>query len=176
MVKVFVGLGLLASAFGPLFVALTLVVQPLPGLAWNIALAVLFALPVVLFATVLLAARGLETKRITAQSATPRDIDTIAFVASYLAPIAIALFASDVPRLVGMVVLLVVLVLVYLRAGMYWLNPLFAIAGYRLYQVVEERSGITWAVLTRRRTLPTGGTADGTVIAPGVLIELGGRR
>ncbi len=47
-----------------------------PGLAWNIVLAVLFALPVVLFATVLLAARGLETKRITAQSATPRDIDT----------------------------------------------------------------------------------------------------
>ncbi len=79
------------------------------------------------------------------------------------------------PRLVGMLVLLAVLVLVYLRAGLYWLNPLFAIAGYRIYQVVEERSGITWTVLTRRRTLPTGGTADGNVIAHGVIIELGSR-
>jgi hypothetical protein len=170
-----VGLGLLASAFSPLLVALALVVQPLPDLWWNVALAVVLALPALLFVLVLRAARGLATKRITAQSATPRDIDLVAFVASYLAPIAIALFASDLPRLVGMLVLLALLVLVYLRAGLYWLNPLFAIAGYRIYQVVEERSGITWTVLTRRRTLPTGGTAEGQVIAHGVIIELGSR-
>lgn len=170
-----VGLGLLASAFSPLLVALVLVVQPLPGTLWNAGLAVLLALPALLFALVLRAAKGLATKRITAQSSTPRDIDTVAFVASYLAPIAIALFASDVPRLAGMLVLLGVLVLVYLRAGLYWLNPLFAIAGYRIYQVVEERSGITWMVLTRRRTLPAGAPAEGQVIAPNVIIELGSR-
>lgn len=170
-----VGLGLLASAFSPLLVALTLVIQPLPGVGWNVGLAVLFALPALLFALVLRAARGLATKRITAQTATPRDIDLVAFVASYLAPIAIALFASDVPRLVGMLVLLAVLVVVYLRAGLFWLNPLFAIAGFRLYQVVEERSGITWMVLTRRRTVPAGGSADGQAIASGVIIELGSR-
>ena len=172
-VKAFVGFGLLASAFSPLLVALTLVVRPLPGLWWNIALAVLFALPALLFVLVLQAAKGLAPKRITAARSTPKDIDLVAFVSSYLAPIAIALFATDVPRLVGMAVLLAILLVVYVRSGLYWLNPLFAIAGYRLYSVVEERSGITWSVLTRRRTLPEGGNADGIRIADGVLIELG---
>jgi len=170
-----VGAGLLASAFSPVLVALVLVVQPLPGLWWNVALAVVLALPAVLFALVLGAARPFATKRITAQSSTPRDTDLVAFVGSYLAPIAIALFASDVPRLVGMLVLLAVLVLVYVRAGLYWLNPLFAIAGFHVFQVVEERSGITWMVLTRRRTLPAGSPAEGQLIARGVLIELGSR-
>lgn len=174
-VKAFVGVGLLASAFSPLLVALTLVVRPLPELWANLSLAVVFALPALLFVLVLRAARGLNPKRITAQSSTPRDIDLVAFVSSYLAPIAIALFATDIPRLVGMLVLLAVLIVVYVRVGMFWLNPLFAIAGYRLYQVVEQRSGITWAVLTRRRVLPAGGVAEGIRIADGVIIELGSR-
>lgn len=169
------GAGLLASAFSPVLVALVLVVQPLPDLWWNVGLALLLALPALLFALVLRAARGLATKRITAQSSTPRDIDLVSFVGSYLAPIAIALFASDVPRLVGMLVLLAVLVLVYLRAGLYWLNPLFAIAGFHLHQVVEDRSGITWMVVSRRRTLPAGSPAEGQVLARGVIIELGSR-
>jgi hypothetical protein len=174
-VKAFVGFGLLASAFSPLLIALTLVVRPLPELGWNIALAALFALPALLFALVLQAAKGLAAKRITVASSTPKDIDLVTFVSSYLAPIAIALFATDLPRLIGMLVLLAILLVVYVRSGLFALNPLFAVAGYRLYQVVEQRSGITWWVLTRRRTLPAGGVADGVRIAESVIIELGSK-
>jgi hypothetical protein len=171
-----IGLGLLASAFSPLLVALALVVQPLPGLVWNVVLAVIFALPVGLLVLVLVAARSLPPERVEVRSATPRDIDVIAFMASYLVPIAIALFAVDLPRLIAMVVLLVLLAVVYVGAELFYLNPLLACFGFRLYQVVDDTTGIAVAVLTRRRGLAAGGAVDGQLIAPNLYIELGSRR
>jgi hypothetical protein len=171
-----IGLGLLASAFAPLLVVLALVIQPLPGLGPNIALAVVFAAPVALLALVLTAARGLPSERVDVRTATPRDIDLIAFLASYLVPIAVGLFAFDVARLVAMIVLLVLLAVVYVGAELFYLNPILACLGYRLYQVVDDASGVSVVVLTRRRGLAAGGRVDGQLIAPNLYIELGSVR
>jgi MFS family permease len=171
-----IGAGLLASAFSPLLVALALLVQPLPGLGWNILLAAVLALPTVLLGLVLRAASTLPPERVTARTATPRDIDTIGLVASYLAPIAIALFAPDAPRLVAMAIMLVLLMVVYVGAELFYLNPLLACCGFRLYQVIDDQTGVTVAVLTRRRGLGAGGVVDGQLIAPNTYIELGSKR
>ncbi len=171
-----IGIGLLASAFSPLLVALALLVQPLPGVGPNIILAVVLALPMLLLGLVLRATGTLPPERIFARAAAPRDIDTIALVASYLAPIAIALFAVDLPRLVAMAIMLVLLMVVYVGAELFYLNPLLACCGFRLYQVVNDDTGVTVAVLTRRRGLGAGGVINGQLIAPNTYIELGSRR
>jgi hypothetical protein len=171
-----IGTGLLASAFSPLLVALTLLVHPLPGLGWNLLLAAVFAAPIVLLGLVLRATATLAPQRVMARASVPRDIDTIAFVASYLAPIAIALFAADAPRLVAMAIMLVLLMVVYVGAELFYLNPLLACCGFRLYQVVDDQSGVSVAVLTRRRGLGAGGVVNGQLIAPNTYIELGSRR
>ena len=75
-----------------------------------------------------------------------------------------------------MVVLLALLVAVYVGAELYWLNPLLAVAGYRIHQVVDYDSGATVTVLSRRRSIPAGGRVDGRPLAGGVMIELGSRR
>ena len=174
--RFWVGAGLLASAFSPLLVALVLVLRPFDALWQNIVLAVVLALPAVLPVVVLAAARRLPDERIQVRTSTPRDVDVLAFMGSYLVPIAVALFTPDPQRLVAMVVLLALLVAVYVGAELYWLNPLLAVAGYRIHQVVDDDSGATVTVLTRRRSVPAGGRVDGRLIAGGVLIELGSRR
>ena len=171
-----IGVGLLASAFSPLLVTLVLLTRPLPSIGWNIGLAAVFALPVLLLVLMLVAARRLPAERVDVRTATPRDVDLLSFIASYLVPIAIALFAPDPARLIAMVVLLVLLAVVYVGAELYYLNPLLACAGFRLYQVVDDSSGATVAVLTRRRGVPNGGTVNGQLVAPGVYIELGSSR
>jgi hypothetical protein len=171
-----IGIGLLASAFSPLLVALALLVQPLPGLGWNIFLAAALALPAVLLALVLRASATLPPQRLTARTSVPRDIDTIGFVASYLAPIAIALFVPDAPQLVAMVIMLALLMVVYVGAELFYLNPLLACCGFRLYQVVDDQTGVTVAVLTRRRGLGAGGIVNAQLMAPNTYIELGSRR
>lgn len=171
-----IGVGLLASAFSPLLVALALIVQPLPEPGWNIALAVLCALPVGLLFGVLAAARTLPPERIELSSAVPRDVDTLNLVASYLVPVAVAVFARGTLELVAMVVLLTLLIVVYVGAELFYLNPLLACLGFRLYQVVDEATGATVAVLTRRRGLGAGGEVNGQLIGPSTYIELGSRR
>lgn len=167
-----IGFGLLASAFSPLLVVLVLVAQPLPGWWWNAALAVLFALPVLLLVAVASASKTLPVTRVEFTTSTPRDIDVVSFMASFVVPIAIALFAPDPLRWVAMLVLLVILVAIYLGAQLYYLNPLLALAGFRLYQVVDTGGTTVW-VLTRRRTLPHPGSIDARRIAGTVYLEIG---
>lgn len=183
--KFWVGAGLLASAFSPLLVALVLVIRPLPELWQNVVVALVVALPALLPLAIVLAARHLPNERVTMRSATPKDSDVLAFIGSYLVPIAVAIFTPDPARLIAMAVLLLVLVAVYVGAELYWLNPLLTIAGFRIYQVVDDDNGSTLVLLTRRRKLATtamvGGTqtalhVDGKPLAAGVLIELGTKR
>jgi hypothetical protein len=169
------GVGLLASAFSPLLVALVLVAQPLPGVWWNIALAVAAALPMLLLVAVIAAARSIPAERLDVRTATPRDVDVLSFMGSYLVPIAIALFAPDSLRLAAMVLLLLLLVLVYLNAELYYLNPLLAAAGFRVFQVVDE-SGTSVSLLTRRRAVPNASHLDARLIAPSIYLELGSSR
>lgn len=170
-----IGIGLLASAFSPLLVALVLVAQPLPGVSWNVGLAVLAGLPAVLLVVVIAAARSLPRERLEIRTATPRDVDLLSFMSSYLVPIAVALFAPDALRLAATVILLLLLMAVYLSAEMYYLNPLLAAAGYRPYQVVDE-SGTTVTLLTRRRAVPNASHLDARLIAPSIYLELGSTR
>ena len=174
--RFWVGAGLLASAFSPLLVALVLVLRPLDEPWQNVVLAVAFALPTLVPVLVLAAAGRLPDERIQVRSSTPRDADVLSFMGSYLVPIAVALFTPDPQRLIAMAVLLALLIAVYVGAELYWLNPLLAVAGFRIHQVVDDDSGATVMVLSRRRSIPAGGRVDGRPLAGGVMIELGSRR
>ena len=171
-----IGAGLLLSAFSPLLVALVLVTHPFDGWWWDVALAGLVALPMLIPVGVLAAASTLPTERLEVRSSSPRDADLLSFMGSSILPIAIALFTPDPLRLAAMGVLLLVLAAVYLGAEQYWLNPMFAVLGYRVHQVVDEVSGATVIVLTRRRRLPAPSRIDARVLAGGVLIEPGRAR
>lgn len=176
VLRFLLGLGLLASAFSPLLVTLVLVLRPFAELWQNLVLAGALALPMLVLALVLAAARRLPDERIQVRSSTPRDSDVLSFMGSSLVPIAVALFTPDDQRLVAMALLLVLLVAVYVGAELYWLNPLLSVAGFRIHQVVNDENGETVVVLTRRRSVPAGGRVDGRPIAGGVIIELGSRR
>lgn len=172
-----IGLGLLGSAFSPLLVALVLVLHPLPQWWMDVALAAFFALPALLLPLVGRALGRLGGAPLDVASATPRDNDVLTFLASYLIPIAAVFFGpADAARVVAMLVLLVVLVAVYVRAELFWLNPFLPIAGFRVYQVVTEGGGSVILVTRRREVFA--GTRIGEVreFAASIRIELGGRR
>lgn len=171
-----IGLGLLASAFSPLLVALVLVTRPLPGWWWDAALALLFALPVLLLLSVRRAIASLGGAPLDVRTATPRDSDVLTFIASYLVPIAIVFFVvPDLPRIAAMLVLLTLLIAVYVRAELFWLNPFLPLAGFRVYQVVTE-GGTTVMLVTRRREIVNGSRlTDVREFASSIRIDLEGR-
>jgi hypothetical protein len=175
MRRFWIGVGLLASAFSPLLVALALVLRPLPS-PWWIVLAVAFALPVLLLPAVWRSLRRLGGAPLDVRSVASRDDAVLGFLASYLIPIVVVFFGPpDPPRLVAMLVLLAVLVAVYVRAELYWLNPFLSVAGFRVYSVTTEGGGSV-ILVTRRRELFAGERlVDVREFSPGIRVEVGGR-
>lgn len=175
MRRFWIGVGLLASAFSPLLVALVLVLRPLPS-PWWIVLAAGLALPVLLLPAVWAALRRIGGGPLDVKAASPRDDAVLSFLASYLIPIAVVFFGPpDHPRLVAMLVLLAVLVAVYVRAELYWLNPFLSVAGLRVYSVTTEGGGSVILVTRRREVFAGTRLTDVLEFSPGIRVELGGR-
>ena len=170
-----VGAALLASAFAPLLVVLALVQQPFGGGPGDAVLVVGCALLLLVPAGVLRALRTVQQVTVTSVAVRRRDADVLAFVGSYLVPVAIASFAGDDRgRLAGIGVLLLVLAVVYVRGQLFHLNPVLAMMGYGLYEVTRDSEEVVM-VLTRRRHVPQRGELRGVRLADGVLVELAGR-
>lgn len=165
-----VGGSLLASAFSPLLAVMVLIVRP--GGVWMTgALLVAVLAPIPVLVLVLRALRQVQETRLHTRQTRSRDQDVIGFVSSYVLPLAAVILASEGVRDAATLLLLGFVAVIYVRAGLFHLNPTLTLLGYRLYEVVQD-NGAAVMVLTRGRHLPQHGEMDARRLADGVLIQL----
>lgn len=142
---------LFVSSYAPLL-ALFALLDSL-GRGWpSIACALLAALSLVGLGLFWRAARALPPVRLELVSARSREADVLQFFVSYVVPFAAAQDAGGRERL-ALLLFLVVVCGLSLRADRYWVNPVLALAGVRVFDV-ETREGRPLLLLTRRRFLP----------------------
>lgn len=167
-----VGGALLASAFSPLLAVMVLIVQPSDELWLTVVFVALALTPIPLLLLVLRALGRVQRTRVHTREVRSRDQDVIGFVSAYVLPLAAVILAGDGSYGDAATLLLLgFLALVYIRGGLYHLNPTFTLLGYRLYEVVQV-NGAAVMVLTRAHHLPQEGELDARRLADGVLIQL----
>lgn len=150
--------GLFLSSYAPLFAVFALLDsfgRGLPTVICLILTGVGLGLPLVLFA----AAKSLAAQPLHGVSTQVRDGDALAYIATYLVPF--AAIAATTTRERGALGLFVFLIaVIYVRSELFYVNPLLAIVGYRLFQV-STPAGASVVLLTRRRFL----SSDFTLLA-----------
>jgi hypothetical protein len=169
-----VGVGLLASAFAPV-VALLAVLRfnELGRVSWLILAACLTA--IVLLVLVLRSLAVIQARSVESTSVRRADERVLAFTSSYLVPVVVALFGgSGTPTIVATSALVAILALIYVRAGLYHLNPTLAVLGFRLYEVTAVNGAVTM-LLTRSRHIAQHGLVECRYLGEDVAIQLGGR-
>lgn len=167
------GLWLLASAFAPLVALLAVLkLAELKWVGWAILGFCLLA-EALLFLSLYSLSR-LQTHRTTTTAVKRADERVLAFASGYVVPAVIALFGgSDATKIVGTVALVVFLALIYVRAGLYHLNPTLAVFGFRLYEVTAE-NGTVIMLLSRASHISQRGQLDWHYLGSDVAIQLKG--
>ncbi|GAB96690.1 tetrahydromethanopterin S-methyltransferase subunit C [Kineosphaera limosa] len=148
--RALVAVGLLASAFAPL-VAVLAVLQ-LPALGWWAwALLAGCLASVVLLLAVLRSLGGIQARPLHARQVRRADERVVAFTSSYVLPLVVAAFGPETPaKVVATVALVALMALIYVRAGLFHLNPTLALLGYRLYEVTATNGTVTMLLTTSR--------------------------
>jgi hypothetical protein len=98
--------------------------------------------------------RRLGTTEVVVCQVRPRDTDVIAYVATYIVPFA-ALGAHNWHERAALILFFVLVGVLYIRAELFYVNPVLAVAGFKLYELQTE-SGRVLLLLTRRRFISTG--------------------
>lgn len=145
---------LFLSSYAPLFGVFALLQSFGSGWPTPVCVAIAIASPVML-GGLLAYVRGVVGKQdLTVTTATSRDGDALAYVATYLVPFAAV--SATTPREQGALALFLVLIaVIYVRAGLFYVNPLLAIVGYRLFQIGTPK-GASVVLIARRSYLPSG--------------------
>jgi hypothetical protein len=144
---------LFLSSYAPLFGVFALLNSFGRGLPTIVCL-VLTAAGVVILPILLHAARKLPQQPLAASTTQIRDGDALAYIATYIVPF--AAMAGTTPQERGAIALFVALIAVlYVRAGLFYINPLLALVGYQLFQVITP-AGASVVVITPRRFVSTG--------------------
>jgi hypothetical protein len=114
----------------------------------------LAALGLVVLPTTLLRARKLAPQPLKADTAQVRDGDALAYIATYIVPFAATTATTARERgALGLFVLLIAVI--YVRSELFYINPLLALVGYRLFEVATP-AGASVVLLTHRRFLASG--------------------
>ena len=143
-------LGLFVSSYAPLFAVFALLGTF--GKGWpTVACVVLAALGTATSAGVLVGAKKLAVQTLRVGGARARDGDTLAYIATYLVPFA-ATSATTARERAAIVVFFVLMAVLYVRSELFYVNPLFALAGYRLFEV-DSPNGGSLVLLSPRRFL-----------------------
>lgn len=168
-----VGVGLLASAFAPLVALLAVLkLDDFGRVSWLILIAS-FAAVLLLFA-VLHSLSGIQLRSLQTTSVKRADERVLAFTSSYVVPLVVALFGgAKGSAVVATWVLVAVLAVIYVRAGLYHLNPTLAVLGFRLYEVTADNGAVTM-LLTRRNHIPQHGSLECRYLGDDVAIQLKG--
>jgi hypothetical protein len=131
----------------------------------------LFIVGVVLPVVVFFGARQLAPQALHVETAQVRDGDTLAYIAAYLVPFA-AVTATTTREQLALGVFVFLVALLYVRAELFYINPLLAAVGYRLFQVATP-SGASVVLLSRRRFLKSGSTVNARRLSDYVYWEAG---
>jgi len=169
-----VGTGLLASAFAPL-VAL-LAVLKLTDFGWvSWALLGACAAAVLLLALVLRSLSKIQPRSVETTSVRRADERVLAFTSGHVVPVVVALFGgAKGPAVAATWALVALLVVIYVRAGLYHLNPTLAVFGFRLYEVTAT-NGVVTMLLAKRNHIPQRGLLECRYLGEDVAIQLKGR-
>jgi fatty-acid desaturase len=106
---------------------------------------------------------------VTVARARQRDSDAIAYVATYVVPFA-TLGVSDWRSRAALLLFLALIAVLYIRAHLFYVNPLLSIVGYRLFEV-ETGSDQLLLVVTRRSFLAAGAELDVRTLSDYVYLE-----
>jgi hypothetical protein len=144
---------LFLSSYSPLFGVFALLQSFGSGWPTPVCIALAIAGPFLVTGVLIGAKLGLAAEDLTVSSAQSRDGDALAYVATYLVPF--AAIAVVTPREQAALALFVILIAVlYVRGGLFYINPLLAVAGYRLFQVATPKSASV-TLISRRSFLPS---------------------
>jgi hypothetical protein len=148
---------LFLSSYVPLFVVFALLDSF--GKGWPTgACLILAALGLVALPLVFLVTHNLEPQRLKAETSQVRDGDALAYIATYLVPFAATTATTGRERAaLGLFVLLIAVL--YVRAELIYINPLLAIAGYRLFQIATP-NGASVVLISPRPFLASGTSLD----------------
>lgn len=105
--------------------------------------------PVLLFLVLLVARVSIASQDLEVSTAQTRDGDALAYVATYLVPFA-AVTATSARARGAFALFVVLLAILYVRAELFYMNPLLAVVGYRLFQV-QTPKGASVVLITSRR-------------------------
>lgn len=139
---------LFLSSYSPLLVVFSLLDsfgRGTPSIICAILAAVFAAMLPVLFWT----NRRTDLQELRLTTAEPRDGDVLAYVATYLVPFASSVVATSHEK-AALGVFIGLIGVLYVRTELFYVNPLLAIAGYRVY-AADTPGGTPVILLCRRR-------------------------
>lgn len=111
----------------------------------------LAALGIVLPIGVFAVARRLAPQTLHVASAQVRDGDALAYIATYLVPFA-AVTATTTRERAALALFVLLIAVLYVRSELFYINPLLALVGYRLFQVTTP-AGASVVLISKRRFL-----------------------
>ena len=114
----------------------------------SVACAVLAGLGLVLL-PILFIDRNTAAHSLKITSARPRDGDVLAYIASYLVPFA-SVTASSTRQQAAVGIFIGLIAVLYVRTQMFYVNPILALVGYRIYEV-DSTGGTPLVLICRRR-------------------------
>lgn len=159
---------LFVSAYAPLLFLFALLDSF--GRGWaSIACAALGGLSVLLLLLAWRVLSGQARTRLELAESRPRDNDVIGFFATYVVPFAAAQDSNRNARL-ALLLFLIIVGGLYLRADLFYVNPLLALAGIRVFEGATT-TGRPVLLLTRRRFLPQQDTVYAAQISGYVYLE-----
>ncbi|SDQ19224.1 hypothetical protein SAMN02800687_0782 [Curtobacterium sp. UNCCL20] len=169
------GAGLLASAFAPV-VAVILIVRLGDFGWWGWGGIAACAGAVVALRMSFRSLAGISPREIRTKTVRSADDRVLAFTSSYVVPVAVSVLGNAaVPAFTGSIVLVAFVAVIYVRGGLYHLNPTLALAGFHLFEVTAT-NGVVTMLLTRADHLPQEGAVTCRYLSQGVAIQLKGDR
>jgi hypothetical protein len=156
------------SSLAPLFVVFGLLGSF--GTGWASVICYLLAGASALWLLVALRVwRRLAVSSVTVTRVRHRDTDAIAYVATYVVPFA-TLGVESWRSKAALGFFLVLIALLYLRAHLFYVNPILSAIGYRLFEA-ETETGRLMLVLSRRKYIRVNRTIDVRTLSDYVFLE-----
>lgn len=161
-------LGLFLSSYSPLFGIFALLTTFGHGWPVYVCLVLMLVGFIATFAIPVVSGRMTgQTLRINAVQV--RDSDALSYVVTYIVPLG-SLAATTGRQQAAIVIFMALIAVLYVRAGLFYVNPLLALLGYRIYQVATP-SGVSATLLCRRTFVPTESQVSACRIGEYVYVE-----
>ncbi len=139
---------LFLSSYSPLLAVFALLDTFGRG-APSIVCTVLAVVGVLVLPALLILGTSSSPTTLRVQGAAPRDSDVLAYIASYLVPFA-SVSAGSTRERIAVGVFVALIAVLYVRSELFYVNPLLALVGVRLF-AVETVGGSPLVLLCRRR-------------------------